>query len=43
VLLEIDLEGIPDKVRPLPLEVKGEILRIEQSASEREVGFAIQY
>lgn len=44
VSLTIDLEGIPDKVGPLPVEVSGEILRVEQFAGERgSSGFAIQY
>jgi hypothetical protein len=44
VLLIIDLEGIPDKITPLPVEVEGEVLRIEQYPSERGTGgFAIRY
>jgi len=40
----IDLEGIPDEIGPLPVEVNGEVLRVEQSAGESgAIGFAIQY
>ena len=46
LLLTIDLEGIPDEIGPLPVEVQGEVLRVEQSPAERGMltgGFAIQY
>ena len=44
VSLMIDLEGIPDEIGPLPVEVNGEVLRVEQSAGESgAIGFAIQY
>ncbi len=45
-MLTIDLEGIPDEIGPLPVEVKGEVLRVQQSPAERGMltgGFAIQY
>ena len=44
--LRIDLDGIPDEIGPLPVEVNGEVLRVEQSPAERGMltsGFAIQY
>jgi hypothetical protein len=44
--LKIDLEGIPDEIGRLPVEVEGEVLRVEQSPAERGMltgGFAVQY
>lgn len=44
--LKIDLEGIPDEIGRLPVEVEGEVLRVEQCPAERGMltgGFAIQY
>jgi hypothetical protein len=46
VVLKIDLEGIPDDIGRLPIEVEGEVLRVEQRPAERGMltdGFAIQY
>jgi hypothetical protein len=46
VVLKIDLEGIPDDIGRLPVEVEGEVLRVEQCPAERGMltgGFAIQY
>ena len=46
VMLTIDLEGIPDEIGPFPVEVEGEVLRVEQSPAERGMltgGFAIEY
>ena|SRR5665213_2803309 len=44
VSLIIDLEGIPDKIGPLPIVVNGLILRVDRSHGENETyGFAIQY
>jgi hypothetical protein len=46
VMLTIDLEGIPDEIGPFPVEVEGEVLRVQQSPAERGMltdGFAIQY
>jgi len=44
VLLTIDLDGIPDQMGPLPVELEGEVLRVEQSPAATEAcGFAIQY
>ena len=46
VVVKIDLEGIPDEIGALPVEVDGEVLRVEQSPAERGMltsGFAIQY
>ncbi len=44
VSLTIDLEGIPDKIGSLPVEVQGVILRVEESPAERGAGgFASQY
>jgi len=46
VALKIDLDGIPDEMGPLPVEVDGEVLRVEQSPAERGMltsGFAIEY
>jgi len=44
--LKIDLEGIPDEIGRLPVEVAGEVLRVEQCVAERGMltgGFAVQY
>jgi len=44
--LKIDLDGIPDEVGRLPVEVEGEVLRVEQCIAERGMltgGFAVQY
>jgi hypothetical protein len=46
VVMTIDLEGIPDEIGALPVEVEGEVLRVEKSPAERGMltgGFAIQY
>jgi hypothetical protein len=46
VVLKIDLEGIPDEIGRLPVEVEGEVLRVEQCPAERGMltgGFAVQY
>jgi len=46
VMLTIDLEGIPDEIGPFPVEVEGQVLRVEQSPAEQGMlteGFAIQY
>ncbi len=46
VVLKIDLEGIPDEIDRLPVEVEGEVLRAEQCPAERGMltgGFAVQY
>jgi hypothetical protein len=44
VSLRIDLEGILDEIGSLPVEVNGEVLRVEQSGAESGAdGFAIQY
>ena len=46
VVLKIDLEGIPDEIGRLPVEVEGEVLRAEQCPAERGMltgGFAVQY
>ena len=46
VVLMIDLEGIPDEIGTLPVQVEGEVLRVEQSPAERGMltaGFALQY
>ena len=46
VILTIDLEGIPDEIGPFPVEVEGEVLRVQQAPAERGMltdGFAIQY
>ena len=44
LVLTIDLEGIPDEIGSLPIEVEGEVLRVEQSRAEMETGgFAIEY
>jgi hypothetical protein len=46
VVLKIDLEGIPDEIGHLPVEVEGEVLRVEQCPAERGMltgGFAVQY
>jgi hypothetical protein len=44
--LKIDLDGIPDEIGRLPVEVAGEVLRVEQCIAERGMvtdGFAVQY
>jgi PilZ domain len=44
--LKIDLDGIPDEIGRLPVEVEGEVLRVEQCIAERGMltgGFAVQY
>jgi hypothetical protein len=44
--LKIDLEGIPDEMGRLPVEVEGEVLRVERCPAERGMltgGFAVQY
>ena len=44
--LKIDLDGIPDEIGRLPVEVSGEVLRVEQCIAERGMqtgGFAVQY
>lgn len=46
VVLKIDLEGIPDEIGRLPVEVAGEVLRAERCPAERGMltgGFAVQY
>jgi hypothetical protein len=46
VSVKIDLDGIPEEIGPLPVEVDGEVLRVEKSPAERGMltsGFAIQY
>ena len=46
VVLKIDLEGIPDEIGRLPVEVAGEVLRVERCPAERGMltgGFAVQY
>jgi hypothetical protein len=46
VTVKIDLDGIPDEIGILPVEVAGEVLRVEKSPAERGMltsGFAIQY
>jgi PilZ domain-containing protein len=46
VVLKIDLEGIPDEIGHFPIEVEGEVLRVERSPAERGMltgGFAIEY
>jgi hypothetical protein len=46
VVLKIDLEGIPDEIGRLPVEVEGQVLRAEQCPAERGMltsGFAVQY
>jgi hypothetical protein len=46
VVLNIDLEGIPDEIGRLPVEVEGRVLRAEQCPAERGMltgGFAVQY
>ena len=42
VVLTLDLEGIPDEIGLLPVELEGEILRVETAPAE-PVGFAVQY
>ena len=44
--VKIDLEGIPDEIGRLPVEVEGEVLRVEKCPAERGMltgGFAIQF
>jgi len=44
--LKIDLDGIPEEIGRLPVEVEGEVLRVEQCIAERGMltgGFAVQY
>lgn len=44
--LKIDLDGIPEEIGRLPVEVSGEVLRVEQCIAERGMptdGFAVQY
>ena len=44
VVLTIALEGVPDGIGPLPVEIEGRVLRIEQSPTgEGMGGFAIKY
>src|ERR1700686_4675366 len=44
VKLTMAVEGVPDATGLCPLEVEGEILRVEQSVSGMEMdGFAIRY
>ena len=44
VSFTIDLEGIPDEIGLLPVEVNGEVLRVERSADNSgAIGFAIQF
>lgn len=44
VVLKIALEGIPNGIGSLPVELKGEVLRVEQPPTETEdSGFAIEY
>jgi hypothetical protein len=44
VALKIALEGVPDEIGPLPVEVQGAVLRVEQSPAETgKGGFAIEY
>jgi hypothetical protein len=46
VTLTIDLEGIPDEIGPFPVEVEGQVLRVQESPAERGMltdGFAIEY
>jgi hypothetical protein len=46
VTVKIDLDGIPDEIGLLPVEVDGEVLRVERSPAERGMltsGFAIEY
>ena len=44
VMLKIALEDSPNELGPLPVELKGEVLRVEQPPSETgNGGFAIEY
>jgi hypothetical protein len=44
VVLKIALEGVPNEIGPLPVELKGEVLRVEQPQSEAgKCGFAVEY
>jgi hypothetical protein len=44
VLLMMALEGVPDGVGPLPVEMEGLVLRIEESPAGADMaGFAIKY
>ena len=44
VVLKIALEGIPNGIAALPLELKGEVLRVERPLAEiGNGGFAIEY
>lgn len=44
VKLKMAVDGVPDFRGPCPLEVEGEILRVEQTPSGTEMGgFAIRY
>jgi len=44
VSLEIALVGVPNEIGPLPVELKGEVLRVEQPPTETGLGgFAIAY
>ena len=44
VKLKIVLEGIPFEIGPVPIDVKGEVRRVEQSTAESDTGgFAIEY
>jgi hypothetical protein len=44
--MKIALDGIPDEIGVLPVEVQGEVLRVEKCPAERGMltgGFAVQY
>jgi hypothetical protein len=44
VMLMMALEGVPDGIGPLPVEIEGMVLRIEQSPAGADTGgFAIKY
>ena len=44
VVLKIALAGAPDEIGPIPIEVKGAVLRVEQSPAEAGTGgFAVEY
>ena len=46
LILKIALDGIPEEIGVLPVEVTGEVLRVEQSPAERGMitgGFAVEY
>jgi hypothetical protein len=44
VMLLMALEGVPDGIGPLPVEIEGLVLRIERSPAGKEMGgFAIKY